>query len=147
MDDVRTEGPLFDGRAEAAMDRAVHQIRENIAKQGKEMAAAYFAGSIRRDRGVFLGSFRTVSDTTTFTSRSGRKIYEMTIEADPATDTIVTTDIASYGPWLEGVGSRNDVTRFKGYHGFRLTAQELDRKAEEIGNHTMDEGFIQEMNV
>lgn len=30
-----------------------------------------------------------------------------------------------YGPWLEGVGSRNATTRFKGYRTFRLVAQEL----------------------
>lgn len=28
-----------------------------------------------------------------------------------------------YGPWLEGVGSRNATSRFKGYHMFRRTAQ------------------------
>lgn len=30
-----------------------------------------------------------------------------------------------YGPWLEGVGSRNATSRFKGYHMFRRTAQLL----------------------
>lgn len=29
-----------------------------------------------------------------------------------------------YGPWLEGVSSRNDATRFKGYHAFREAMQE-----------------------
>jgi len=37
-----------------------------------------------------------------------------------------------YGPWLEGVSSRNDRTRFKGYHAFRRAQVELDRKAEPI---------------
>jgi len=35
-----------------------------------------------------------------------------------------------YGPWLEGVGSRNyPVTRFKGYSTFRKVRQEIERKA------------------
>lgn len=33
-----------------------------------------------------------------------------------------------YGPWLEGVGSRNKTTKFKGYKAFRLTRQQLGRK-------------------
>jgi hypothetical protein len=28
-----------------------------------------------------------------------------------------------YGPWLEGTGSRNATTRFKGYASFRRAAQ------------------------
>lgn len=39
-----------------------------------------------------------------------------------------------YGPWLEGVGSRNNTTRFKGYHAFRLAAQALDRRIVSIGD-------------
>lgn len=35
-----------------------------------------------------------------------------------------------YGPWLEGIGSRNyPVTRFPGYEIFRQVAQEMDRRA------------------
>lgn len=28
-----------------------------------------------------------------------------------------------YGPWLEGISYRNEVTRFKGYHAFRLATE------------------------
>lgn len=42
------------------------------------------------------------------------------------TEGIVSTDII-YGPWLEGVGSRNASTRFKGYFMWRRTAQAMDR--------------------
>lgn len=34
-----------------------------------------------------------------------------------------------YGPWLEGTGSRNRTTKFKGYRAVRQTTQELQRKA------------------
>jgi hypothetical protein len=35
-----------------------------------------------------------------------------------------------YGPWLEGVGSRNfPKTRFKGYASFRIAAGVLQRRA------------------
>jgi hypothetical protein len=34
-----------------------------------------------------------------------------------------------YGPWLEGVSSRNQTTRFKGFAMFRNARQQLDRIA------------------
>jgi len=33
-----------------------------------------------------------------------------------------------YGPWLEGVGSRNATTRFKGYWSFRKAATRLEAR-------------------
>lgn len=39
-----------------------------------------------------------------------------------------------YGPWLEGVGSRNNTTRFKGYHAFRKAAQALELRIESMGD-------------
>jgi hypothetical protein len=37
-----------------------------------------------------------------------------------------------YGPWLEGTGSRNRTTKFKGYKSVRETTQELQRKVPTI---------------
>ena len=37
-----------------------------------------------------------------------------------------------YGPWLEGVSSRNDATRFKGYGIFRRTRDKLQGMARDI---------------
>lgn len=37
-----------------------------------------------------------------------------------------------YGPWLEGVSSRNQRTRFKGYAMFRNATQQLKRLAPQI---------------
>lgn len=33
-----------------------------------------------------------------------------------------------YGPWLEGVSSRNQTTRFKGYASFRRATQQTERE-------------------
>lgn len=43
----------------------------------------------------------------------------------------------AYGPWLEGVGSRNAVTRFKGYHAFRTVTSMLERRFAEIGERIL----------
>lgn len=37
-----------------------------------------------------------------------------------------------YGPWLEGTGSRNKTTRFKGYSTFRMVRQQLDADSVKI---------------
>lgn len=37
-----------------------------------------------------------------------------------------------YGPWLEGISSRNKTTRFRGYASFRKTKDMLDKKAQGV---------------
>lgn len=37
-----------------------------------------------------------------------------------------------YGPWLEGIGSRNETTRFKGYASFRRVGDWLNGKSRDI---------------
>lgn len=47
---------------------------------------------------------------------------------------VITDGGVVYGPWLEGTSSRNNSTRFKGYHTFRTVLQSMDKKAEAIAN-------------
>lgn len=125
---VRMSGPLFNGRAEAAGVAAAFAAQRAVAEVAQARVYATFASSIKNGSGRFLGSIQTVQGSHTFTTDG----YSMEVTTDLATASIVTTDIASYGPWLEGVGSRNESTRFKGYHGFRLAAQEVSGMAPEI---------------
>lgn len=47
----------------------------------------------------------------------------------------VTDGGVVYGPWLEGVGSRNfPVTRFRGYASFRRASQKTERNVERIAD-------------
>lgn len=55
--------------------------------------------------------------------------YESQVHAE---NTTITDGGVIYGPWLEGVGSRNRTTRFKGYFTFRRTTQSIRAKAGEI---------------
>lgn len=58
-------------------------------------------------------------------------------------DTITVDDGGViYGPWLEGVGSRNARTRFKGYSTFRRMAQEAQDRAEAIVGHEISELIV-----
>jgi len=47
---------------------------------------------------------------------------------------LITDGGVVYGPWLEGISSRNMTTRFKGYMTFRKTSQELEKKSREVFN-------------
>lgn len=37
-----------------------------------------------------------------------------------------------YGPWLEGISSRNQTTRFKGYASFRRTSEAIQKRAKPV---------------
>lgn len=122
---VKLSGPLFDGTAERAAARGTVAIREHVAAAGEKLAAATLAAGIRR-HGTGRAE-RAVTDTSVSRAYQTGK-YTLPVIAG-ADQTVVTTDLATYGPWLEGTGSRNETTRFKGYHAFRLASQELDAVA------------------
>lgn len=110
------KGPLTDGRAE----RAVEDYRQDLEKVIARRAAALVVRILKQ----------RIKDPTPY--------YWNQIRALPVGGHWEVVDgNVIYGPWLEGVGSRNaPVTRFKGYHAFKLAGQALDAQAGAIGgNH------------
>jgi len=106
--DFRVSGPIFDGRAEREMARLEDDVKETVARQG--LADLHF----NLDRNL---KHQTPYYTT-------QLLAERQVN-----DWVVHDRGVIYGPWLEGVGSRNyPVTAFQGYHTFRATAQELRAK-------------------
>jgi hypothetical protein len=145
--DVTCSGPVFDGRAQVALRGGIEAVRHKLASEGEKLVTAAFSGMIRFDTGRFLHTVTTIDESRTFTTQSGHKVYAMpVVVSDTSTDTIVTTSLASYGPWLEGTGSRNETTRFKGYHGFRMAGQELNLTAESRANEALLP-YVREMNA
>jgi hypothetical protein len=66
--------------------------------------------------------------------------YESRVMTTTMSSGVMLTDGGVvYGPWLEGVSSRNNSSRFKGYHTFRMVLQEMDKKSEEIAENTIAE--------
>ena len=55
---------------------------------------------------------------------------------------VVTDGGVIYGPWLEGTGSRNARSRFKGYAAFRKATQRLAREAEETAQKMLDGTYL-----
>lgn len=50
----------------------------------------------------------------------------------------VTDSGVIYGPWLEGTGSRNQSTRFKGYSSFRKATKQLNDASELITSRVVE---------
>lgn len=115
---VRT-GPLFDGRAQAQLDRACQDISRRVATIGASMVRSNLHAVLRHETPHYRLQNEARPDPP------GWKVWDRGVV---------------YGPWLEGVGSRNyPVTRFKGYATYRRTTQELDRRAETIADYTLRE--------
>jgi len=113
---VRTEGPLFDGRAEAAVQEAVRGTIDALGRQG----------------------YAIVRDKSARYNRSGRATGHApeTVVLRVAPDSALIFGQSARGqiwwPWLEGVSSRNKSTRFKGYHTFRLVRRILGKRASTV---------------
>ena len=138
---VKCTGPLFDGTAERASARGTVAVRERVAAEGERLAASALSAAIRHGSGG--KAVRAVTDTDKSRAYQTGK-YTMLVTADRS-ETIVTTDLATYGPYLEGSGSRNLTTRFKGYHSFRRAGRALDGMAEGLAGDAIAP-YVREMN-
>lgn len=93
------------------------------------------------DYGVFLVLMR-LGDVL----REPTGYYESRIKKErQMNDWTVTDSGVVYGPWLEGTGSRNQISRFKGYRTFQITKRQLDQKKVDIAQPIVDR-FIRSMN-
>jgi hypothetical protein len=120
---VKKEGPLFDGRAQAAVTRFTRDSTKVLTQVGTDMVKLKYGARIRVNTGTFLGRI-----TGEVSGTIGR-IY---------------TKYILYGYWLEGVGSQNATTRFKGYWAYAETFLELDSRSLEILKPLIDK-MIREM--
>jgi hypothetical protein len=113
---MRYNGPIFDFRAR----RAFADMREELEEEAAEWALDHIKGTFHTHFKYPTGYYE--SNVRIKNSSSGHEVWDGGW-AGPV-----------YGPWLEGVGSRNQTTRFKGYHAFRKAAQALDRHIDDIGD-------------
>lgn len=116
--EIRMEGPLFDGRAERAMQAYAEDARDQIAQFGEEAALREMGMVFQHPTGYYESQVKT---------------------------TVVSSDTARvddggvvYGPWLAGVGSRNfPVTRFKGYDHWRIAKQLVASRGQQIAEQVL----------
>lgn len=121
---VDKSGPVFDGRAAIAVDDFTSDATEAIAQRGVNYVKTILQGVLKNPTGY----------------------YERHIVTDRQMDDRAVTDSGVvYGPWLEGVSSRNQSTRFKGYLTFRTASQRLDSTAEGIAEGMLSR-YVRRMN-
>jgi hypothetical protein len=126
MTDVHYSGPIFDGRAEADLSRMTTAIKDAISQEGTDLIHVWLGMHLKHPTGYYE------SQIVTDTSQS---------------DYVINDSGVVYGPWLEGIGSRNVTTRFKGYKTFRTVTQDLnDNLAEPIAQEICDK-YVAEMNL
>lgn len=124
--DIETSvsGPLFDGRAEAALKDYTHAVAHDLGEQGERM----------------------VRDTLHAVERHPTGFYESHTNVRYNGGIVIVNDGGVvYGPWLEGTGSRNRTTRFKGYGTYRKVTEQLKAKVTEVAEATLRR-FIGRMN-
>jgi len=112
MTSVMISGPFFDERNAAARRQLEDDGLNRLGGQGLADWHQLLDASIRNPTPYY--------ETQLMTERAGGD-----------TQLIHDRDVI-YGPWLEGVGSRNATTRFKGYHALRAAAQQLEAQAPQV---------------
>ena len=117
--DLVMSGPFFDeGTRTKAVDNFVSETQSDVAQET--------VNRIQNELGTVLkhptGYYRSHIQTSNRQDRS-----------------IVTDGGVVYGPWLEGVSSRNNKSRFKGYYTFRRIAQRMRNEAGTIAERHADD--------
>ncbi len=111
MSEIDIGGPLFDGRADAVTAIRVLQLGEDVAGEAYDQVQRNLSGSLRNPTGR----------------------YQRAVREDRRGDwNLVHDSGVVYGPWLEGTGSRNNSTRFKGYASFRRALAAVQPRVQEI---------------
>lgn len=125
------KGPVFDGRAAAALEQMTAEIQSEVAKRAEDTWQSYMDAS-----------FRTQSPNG----------YQSHVNIAKRERDLVVSDGwpesgLEYGPWLEGVGSRNSpVTRFPGYFALRRAAIQVDGEVDEVAKPIVDK-YVAEVNA
>jgi hypothetical protein len=112
---VTLSGPMFDGRAVAATHAYVHAAVDEVGQASEDLVRA---------------------GTSVFKHPTGHYASMITTRVQ-GEQALVTDSNAVYGPWLEGVGSRNATTRFKGYHFWRKAGQQAQRQAQPVAQRIL----------
>jgi hypothetical protein len=109
---IVTRGPVFDGRARVRLTRMCTDIEQGVAAETQ-----------RRVQILGQSLFRYTKKAHDVPGKWRSHIHVVSRGGHRA----VTDSGIIYGPWLEGTGSRNKTTRFKGYNMWRTTFANMNR--------------------
>ena len=136
--EVSASGPVFNGKAPDIVNKAVDRAIAELVQLGEQRLDMLLRP---RPAGVYL----SVSEAKKGQASTGH--YRRSIHAVAShRHGLITDGGVVYGPWLEGVSSRNDRTRFKGYASFRRVGQTLERDARRVLQAHVDKA-VAELNA
>lgn len=122
---ISESGAFFSGDPAGEMHKAADEWTQTLATTG--------AADIR------------ATQNTTFRTQTPHA--RLQTEAKPeAPGWMIWDQRLIYGPWLEGTGSRNKTTRFKGYGIWRAAATRITARAVNIGQPIVAR-FVGRMNA
>lgn len=118
---MKTRGPWFNGRARHILNNFADDAEKEVADEGLDILQRHMHTSFRHPTGYYESHVRV---------RTRGPMHE------------ISDGGVVYGPWLEGVGSRNKSTRFKGYWLYRRAGSALERKAENIAERLLRAKYL-----
>lgn len=117
-------GKIFNGEWRALLDAGIREAMGTVAEYAVQAIKSNLDDVIIENTGAYVS----------------------TITAGWEATDMVITDGTVYGPWLEGLGSRNATTRFKGYWTFRRTTQEIKDNVAKVAGPAIERA-IAEINI
>jgi hypothetical protein len=129
---VTTHGPLFTSANQTIPRKMLRDIERDVAEATQRLVQEKGQASFRYERKTY--------------NVPGK--WRASIHTDLSSDHAIVTDGGIvYGAWLEGVSSRNETTRFKGYFMWRRSLQAMRRgRAEKIAQPIVDRA-VRELNA
>lgn len=121
---VALSGPFFqnDPRVVPILDDAINELVLRGEAEATQMAQPAPAGLFRtREYAAAHGYFQSGHYNRSINGRMVGSLHG-----------VLNDSSVVYGPWLEGVSSRNETTRFRGYGIFRKTKEKLELITEQV---------------
>jgi len=120
----KTSGPFFAAGMPAKVTSMIQNAVEEMTELGEQKLAGPGDHFLQpRPGGVYL-SVGAAAKGKASTGNYRRSIHKALGNLFGRIDDSKVV----YGPWLEGTGSRNETTRFKGYSSFRRTTQFMEER-------------------
>lgn len=114
-------GPLFTV-GEAVTDEFAAESVKRVAQEGKEQLLNYLGDRLRNPTGYYESNI-----TWNSTGHYSARIHDNQV---------------IYGPWLEGISSRNQSTSFEGYHSAEDTREYLEGFGPQLANELLVGRFL-----
>lgn len=128
--DIKLTGPVFDGRAAETMRAMADEVQRTVAAYAEDTWQSYMDASFKHATGAYQSHVNIARRDKDLVVNDGWPESRL-----------------QYGPWLEGIGSRNSpVTRFPGYHALRRAREHTERDVPQIAAPIVDK-HVREANA